>query len=232
MDAANASQPATIANDELNLKIAADDDDEADPYNMESAPTEPVQTIHSVKKLGDWILQFYSGDGIDDVPPQFAEVYYFADRVKKYGGTSAWSYADGSDKTTIYFSPLIIRLKDGKRKQRRNPIYRSELRQKLGDSYGISYTVSRDRVLKPDATVNVLCINLFSKTFEKDGEEIKYFESKNFPGAKSDKLAQALIAKYHESEPIFERINPAKKSDPEAQDKEQATTNGFENDKL
>jgi hypothetical protein len=95
------SPAKTDPDDVLKLEEIVDDGPD---YDME-APAEQAQTILTVKKLGDWINENYSGGGVTP-DPRAAEVYYFSDKVKKFGDSV---FSDG---TAIYFAPLVIVLMD------------------------------------------------------------------------------------------------------------------------
>jgi hypothetical protein len=80
------------------------------------------------------------------------------------------------------------------------------LKQELGDNFGICYNKSPSRELKPNAVVNLLKLDLQAKSFSNaEGKPIQYYEARNF-AADADKVAEALEAKLHKTEPIFERI--------------------------
>jgi hypothetical protein len=115
--------------------------------------------------------------------------------------------------TTIHAAPLFIWLRDATGKAYAK-ICRPELIKAHGSDHAISYNEGRDRMLMRSATVNVLVIDLTQATFQNDaGETIKFYKSKNFAAVSSDKVAQMLTTKYHETEPIFKRALTAKPTD-------------------
>jgi hypothetical protein len=86
------------------------------------------------------------------------------------------------------------------------------MKEAHGEHCGVSYNINaKTRKLEPKSVVNVLLIDLTSKTFKPDGgSEISYYEHKNFGAKCSDQLAEKLAEKYHATEPIFEKILKAK----------------------
>jgi hypothetical protein len=109
------------------------------------------------------------------------------------------------DKTTITAAPLAIVLKDAD-KNVIEYIYRKDLQEAHGEKVGISYALGNRRQLEKSSVVNVLVINLTPQSFEADGKEIVFYEARNYKAMEKDDLAKALLAKYHENEPMFERI--------------------------
>jgi hypothetical protein len=111
-----------LEREEQDLQLVAEEEGES--YTVDSASTESLQTILSVTRFGNWVLKNYSGGGLSP-DPRHVEIFYFSDRVKKYAASSDFSYGNDRDKTTIYFSPLIVKLKDENKKQFLNLIYKA-----------------------------------------------------------------------------------------------------------
>jgi hypothetical protein len=175
-------------------------------------------------RLAEWIVEScYDCTGESSDPdPVIAECYYFSDRAQVFGGSGGAPrpaqlslYAmDKPGHTTIYAAPLFIWLRDDTGKAYKK-ICRPELIKAHGQDHAIAYNEGRERILKRDATVNVLVIDLKEATFQNDaGETVKFYRSKNFAAVASDNIAKMLTTKYHESEPIFKRALTAKPTVP------------------
>jgi hypothetical protein len=149
--------------------------------------------VLSAFRLGQWILDIHDKD--EDLPSE-AEIYYFSDRVKIDKFVS---------NTTATFSPLFIRLINPTGETVEN-LYRKDLIHLLGSNCGVSFGLNSKRKLQNKSIINILHIDLTLKTYVKNGSSIQYFDVKNSKSDDSDKLAKALVLKYHDKEPVFKRL--------------------------
>jgi hypothetical protein len=133
--------PAPAPKNELDIDVTAADEG----YGGEPPALPSEQIILTVKRLAEWINETYN-DGIS-IKPAGADIYYFSGKVKLYGNSGYFS-----SKSTTYFTPYAIRLRDASKKPC-GMIYRSELLEAHGELFGVIYSDSKNRKLYRD-TVN------------------------------------------------------------------------------
>jgi hypothetical protein len=185
--ASKTAKTAKTAESILEDEIMNMNEDEPEEYNMEEKP----QSDQRILKLNDFIK-----DMIEDATgAALVEIFYFADKVLKYE-----NFIKNSN--TIYQQPVFVKISNDKRKPLKG-YGLAKLKEKYGENFGISYSITQRRQLQDENVLNLLRVDVRQ---EKSFKGYSYYDMKNFAASAKDTAANKIKEIYYEDAQIFKKL--------------------------